>query len=403
MADRSILVTAGIIVGVIIAGLILGGVIITILWLFFSGDKEGVSPSGGCANNGESFLSGKPCCTGLIQGTNGVCTGGTGGGGTGGGGTGGGGGGGGTGNRYTLNMNLTGADVFNSIGPGKKFRFFTDADPTHGYVNYGPHQDLLSVVEGTKLRINMGTNKGQPRRSIRLESNDTFDTGLLVFDVDHVPADKGSWPAFWTTGATNPEDTWALNGEIDILEQVNNSNFNSSTLHTNTPPGGIPCKMADNLGFGGKNKCYAEGGDKTCGYRKSDWCPYIGCGRDMGSDTFGEAVNRNGGGTYAMELTKEGTITVWFWKRSETVPDFLTMTSNNFTGADPRNIIRFTPCPGQFKRQRIIVNNTLCGDWASIEGGSDWTNDAGCRAYIDTHDLNNSYWIFRSIKLYNIV
>ncbi len=304
--------------------------------------------------------------------------------------------------KFTIVNNFMGADIIENVGPNGNFNFFTKSDPTHGYVDYGAWNDLLTIVDSTKLRIDMGDNKGTPRKSIRLESNTLFDTGLLVFDVEHVPSNISSWPAFWTFGIVDNPSTWALHGEIDILEQVNNSNVNSSTLHTNTPPGLEGCTMDPNLGFGSKSNCFALSGDKFCGFESKDFCPYIGCGKDMGSNTFGTQFNNELGGTFAMELTINGTITIWFWKRDEVVPDFSTVTSSDFSAS---NIISFSSCPQQFSKQQIIINTTLCGDWAGAgccNGDHTWDNDAGCINWVNSHDLTDSYWIIRSLQLYKI-
>lgn len=351
-------------------------------------------PTTYCIRENQMYSPTVECCNGLIKGSNNRCIVPP------------------TGNpRYKIvdGMNLTGKDILTSIGPQGKFNYFIGADQTHGYVTYGAYSDLLQVVDSTKLRINIGTNKGQPRYSIRLVSNNTFDSGLLVFDVEHVPADLSSWPAFWTTGDVNPPSAWALSGEIDIFEQVNNSNTNAVTLHTNTPPGLTPCKMDPSLGFGNLSDCNATGGstDKTCGFQSQDYCPYRGCSKQMGPNTFGSAFNANGGGTFAMELTPDGRVTVWFWKRGEIVPDFATVTDSNFTVSDPRNVVKFSACPNQFLKQRIVINTTLCGDWAgnvagSCNGYNIWTNNNGCINFVNNNDLKESYWIIRSLQLYTI-
>ena len=69
-------------------------------------------------------------------------------------------------------------------------------------------------------------NKG--RSSVRIHSNDKFNDGLFIFDLDHMPTGPGTWPAYWLCG-----QNWPNNGEIDILEGVDGNNFNSMTLHTN--------------------------------------------------------------------------------------------------------------------------------------------------------------------------
>lgn len=298
---------------------------------------------------------------------------------------------------FQLVDRLTGLEMKESIGT--KFRYYTATDPTHGYITYGAFTDLLSIVDGDKLRIDIGTNSG-PRRSIRLESLFTFDTGLLVIDVEHIPSDLSNWPAFWTVGEVESPSTWALSGELDIIEQVNDSNVNQSTLHTNTHPGGIPCEMAEGLGFI-ERKCYATSGDKTCGYNSSDYCSYEGCGKQMIANTFGSVFNSTLGGTFAMLLPANGQITIWFWARDKIVPDFAGVTSTAFENVT--DSIAFTACPGSFSQQRVIINTDICGSFAGSPHPPEWTNEAGCEAYVDSHTFTNAYWVIRSLELYSIV
>jgi hypothetical protein len=305
--------------------------------------------------------------------------------------------------KYTILDDFTGAQMLASIGSADGFEYFTGADPTHGYVNYGAHSELLEAI-GTKLKIDIGANIGQPRNAIRLERTKLFDSGLVVLDVEHIPSNLSSWPAFWTTGHVAPPSTWALNGEIDILEQVNNSAFNSCTLHTSTRPGGTGCAMDPDLGFK-TNKCYAESGSKTCGYNSSDFCPFGGCSIDQGTGTFGTVFNNNLGGTFAMQLLSNGSITIWFWPRGETVPDFSTAVSDDFVTSVPTNTIKFTRCADQFSQQQVIINTTLCGDWAGASccnGDHTWDNNQGCVDWVNSHTLDESFWLINYFQFYDV-
>ena len=71
------------------------------------------------------------------------------------------------------------------------------------------------------------TEKG-PRESIRLEGKKRYNRGLFILDLSHMPAGPGVWPAFWLTDETN----WPKNGEIDIVEGINNQTKAKTALHT---------------------------------------------------------------------------------------------------------------------------------------------------------------------------
>ena len=51
------------------------------------------------------------------------------------------------------------------------------------------------------------------RKSVRLESKNTFFGGLLIHDLDHMPTGCGSWPAYWLCGPN-----WPNGGEIDVID-----------------------------------------------------------------------------------------------------------------------------------------------------------------------------------------
>ena len=79
------------------------------------------------------------------------------------------------------------------------------------------------------------TAKG-PRKSVRLEGFTRYSKGLFILDVRHMPAGCATWPAFWLTDEPN----WPINGEIDILEGVNDQSVAKTALHTS-----MDCRMDD--------------------------------------------------------------------------------------------------------------------------------------------------------------
>ncbi len=99
---------------------------------------------------------------------------------------------------YRLQYNMTGASFFDY------FDFFTDDDPTHGYVNYVSRDQAQSeglikplpngaVYIGTDMS-NVASGRG--RNSVRLQSKKSWTGGLFIMDLSHMPAGCGTWPAW---------------------------------------------------------------------------------------------------------------------------------------------------------------------------------------------------------------
>jgi len=314
---------------------------------------------------------------------------------------------------YSLSQHWSGAELISSVG--SDFNYFTDADPTHGCVNYGTHSELLST-QGSAGRIDVATGAvtNNLRNSIRLESASVFDAGLFVLDVSHMPEGNGTWPAFWSTGDVPEPHSWALYGEIDIIEGVNSFNSATShnvvTLHTNDPrtASGEQLATCAQEGVPGisNERCTASSNPDNlwCGYNSHESCPNLGCGVNNLSDvSFGHGFNENGGGTYAMELSAEGGVTVWFWPKGD--PNLPTdFTDPKKWSTQPGNKVAFKGCPEQFKKQRLIINTTLCGDWAGqvFVSSSGETGVQACQSTVLTedYDVSQAYWLINSLDVY---
>jgi hypothetical protein len=96
---------------------------------------------------------------------------------------------------YTLIQDYSGDAFF------ENFKFFSEVDPTHGHVNY---QDLASANDtglagfmiggGLEKAIFMtvDSQKIAPdgRGSVRVESQQSFNHGLFMIDIVHMPGGK---------------------------------------------------------------------------------------------------------------------------------------------------------------------------------------------------------------------
>ena len=97
-----------------------------------------------------------------------------------------------------------------------------------GLVNVTQHHDDDEDDTASYVYLTSKATAEGPRESIRLEGKRRFDRGLFVLDLAHMPAGCGVWPAFWLTDEAN----WPDNGEIDIVEGVNQQSVVKTALHT---------------------------------------------------------------------------------------------------------------------------------------------------------------------------
>lgn len=82
------------------------------------------------------------------------------------------------------------------------FDFFTEPDPTHGFVQYvdeSTSRSMNLINASTTVPVEWGVdtvNKDQAgRASMRLTSKKSYNKGLVVMDVQHMPFGCGTWPA----------------------------------------------------------------------------------------------------------------------------------------------------------------------------------------------------------------
>ncbi|KAJ5721224.1 uncharacterized protein N7483_009158 [Penicillium malachiteum] len=279
-----------------------------------------------------------------------------------------------------------------------KFDFFTEPDPTRGFVQYVNKWDarntgLISASGGSiYLSVdsrNVADNAG--RHSVRLTSYKEYNHALVILDLAHMPGSIcGTWPAFWMVGTVPPTA-----GEIDIIEGVNEGPNNEITLHTDHDG----CSV-DEGGFSGnidRRNCYiystGPGGSGGCGIVDPD------------AASYGDAFNGRGGGVFATEWTGNA-IKVWRFSNSSVPWDIVTGNPNPAGWGTP--VASFSgPCniDSQFQNLHIVFDVTFCGSWA----GSSWSSSrvcapkaATCVEYVQNNPgaFAESYWRVRSLKVY---
>lgn len=111
---------------------------------------------------------------------------------------------------------MQGGDFFS------KFSFWDSTDPTNGFVEYQSESGAQSagLISSSSSSAEMKvadtgiTPNGRP--SVRITSTETYQEGLVVIDVEHMPEGCGTWPAFWMVGPN-----WPAGGEIGMLSMCN--------------------------------------------------------------------------------------------------------------------------------------------------------------------------------------
>lgn len=274
-------------------------------------------------------------------------------------------------------------DNFNATNFFDHFEFFSDPDPTNGFVNYqnAATANSKSVLAGYTSSadhpntVYMGVDfaTADPvspgRDSVRVHSKKIYNKGLFIADIKHMPGSIcGAWPAFWTVGIEGGKDRpWPFDGEIDILEGVNDQVTNKVTLHTSA---GCVMKSVGALNSSKLN-------DGNCNKEKG----YEGCGYDTADPlSYGSEFNRVGGGVYALEWTSK-VIRVFFFPRHlipadvrgespSPNPDQWGLPVAAFAGGEGCDIDQ------HFKDHRIVFDTTFCGQWA----GEVWETIGECRS-----------------------
>lgn len=279
------------------------------------------------------------------------------------------------------------------------FDFFTDNDPTNGYVNYisqseAQNSGLYQIQNGAVYMGVDSTNtaSGRGRNSIRISSKKSYNHGLFIIDLAHMPAGAcGTWPAFWLLG---PD--WPNNGEVDIIEGVNSQSANNMALHTDAG-----CSITHTGQFSGQLMT------DNCDVNAPGQGNNVGCSIHSGdSNSFGNGFNSNGGGVYATEWTSEA-INIWFFPRGAIPADLTSGTPNPSNWGQPSG--QFTggcDIDDKFKDQKMIFDVTFCGDWA----GSVWSTDATCAPKASTCQdfvqnnpaaFKDTYWLVNSLRVYS--
>ena len=278
------------------------------------------------------------------------------------------------------------------------FDFFTDADPTSGYVNYISQSAAQSagLYSANSNSVYMGVDSknvatGRGRDSIRVSSKKSYNHGLIILDLAHMPGGQcGSWPAFWLLG---PD--WPNQGELDIIEGVNSQTTNAFAGHTNAG-----CSITNTGAFSGTMAT------NNCDINAAGQGTNVGCTIHTGNtQTYGEGFNAAGGGVYATEWTSDA-ISIWFFPRSAIPSDLNSGAPNPDNWGLP--MVQFTggcDIDEHFKNQQIVFDISFCGQWAGQVWGEDSvcsSKAATCQDFVQNSPsaFSDTYWSINSLKVY---
>ncbi|KAF5381459.1 hypothetical protein D9757_009062 [Collybiopsis confluens] len=292
------------------------------------------------------------------------------------------------------------SDKYEGTGFFDSFDFFSAPDPTHGMVNYLNAADAkskgLAKVANNVVTLGVDSttklNAGQNRDSTRITSKKTYNGGLFLYDVQKMPVGCSTWPALWTTNTPS----WPTNGEIDVLEGVNQgpsaTGKNQITMHTSAG-----CSIDPSVKISGSPgnhpSCVSGGSDNT-------GCPTM----DNDPLSFGNGFNTNKGGVMAQLWDPADGIRVWFFPRNKIPGDVSSGKPAPSGWGTPVSYLKFgSSCSAShFKDHTIIVNTALCGDWA---GQASVFSTSGCpgtcaSAVADPANFKDAQWEFNYIHVY---
>ncbi|KAL2152442.1 hypothetical protein VTH82DRAFT_5626 [Thermothelomyces myriococcoides] len=311
-------------------------------------------------------------------------------------------------------LNYTLIDTYSGTTFFDKFNYFHTWDPAGGFVHYVDPDyaatfNLTWATSSTALiRVDTTVGPGsQPdastgRFSVRLESKAQYGPGLFLFDVKHTPYGCATWPALWLTDPNN----WPHNGEIDVLEAVNQATTGGlAALHT-----APDCTMADvRRNMTGKAE-HAACDDALSGSN-------TGCVVRGGAAAYGPEFNKAGGGIVALEWRDEG-IRVWVFPRGRGGGDTTTPaagltalpdieadeTPDPSTWGPPLADFPATGCDiaSHFRNQSIIINIDLCGYLTEAMWEESGCSHLTCPEFVANNPsaFTNAYWEFGAFQVY---
>ncbi|KAF9787254.1 glycoside hydrolase family 16 protein [Thelephora terrestris] len=290
-----------------------------------------------------------------------------------------------TSNMYWLQDTYEGASFFD------EWDFFSGPDPTHGNVAYQTKENSqdLAYVDGDGSAVLRVDNKssvppGGQRRSVRISSKASYNGGLFIGDFSEFAYGPSVWPAFWAVGPS-----WPQGGEVDIIEHVNNDQSNQITLHTGSE---AVCKIGPGANFDGNvlgNDCRSGAGSNN------------GCGIKAFDGSAGSPFNAGGGGV-VVTLWDETELSFWMFARDKIPQDILDGSPDPGSWGTPIASWTNQSCDIQnaFRDMQLVINITICGDWAGAAYDSGGFPGTCADAVADPSNYDNALIRVNSILVY---
>ena len=130
---------------------------------------------------------------------------------------------------------LVWSDEFNGTGSIDSSKWTTET----GGGGWGNQESQIYTSSSNNVRKEAGILKIKVIKesngnftSARIKTQDKFEFKYGRIDIRaKLPSVQGSWPALWMLGANYPDVGWPQCGEIDIIEQFENKNIITSTIH----------------------------------------------------------------------------------------------------------------------------------------------------------------------------
>ncbi|KAH9931633.1 concanavalin A-like lectin/glucanase domain-containing protein [Epithele typhae] len=297
---------------------------------------------------------------------------------------------------YSLMKEFSGDTFFDDWGFYGNYDNLTNGDVTFVTKANATSEKLAYVNDAGKAIITVDNTTSvvynYKRDSVRIATVDYYPVGsVIVFDVTHLPYGCSVWPAFWTKGIN-----WPAGGEIDIVEGVNLMTANQMALHSDSG-----CSSSSSATMSG-----------TVG-SVTDCSNASGCIiEESQSSSYGEAFANAGGGVWATEYSTDG-IKIWFWSR-DNVPTTISAAGSSIDTSSWGTPSANWPASScnvseYFSGQQLILDITLCGDWAgsaSVYKATCGGDGSATACYINNvintpTNYTNAYFEINYIKIFS--